>query len=395
MPHNPAAQTVIRALESTENIPASRRVRDVSRRIQYLDPSAAPLTVLAKRARKSSVYNSKFEWIEKDLPARWDAVNNGGGYTAGDTAVVVDHGSYFSVGDVVLVPRTGERMRVSAVNTGTNTVTFVRSVGPTAAAALVDNDDLLIIGNAYAEGASAGTEKSHQETYPYNYTQIVRTPFGITGTEQESENYTGPDKPRLRAEKSIEHMIDIERTILFGERDIDTGSTDNPRRYTGGFLYYATANAKNFGGTMTEAEVEDWLEDLFHYTASSDVKFVAAAPLPISVLDMLGVARLQLAPGADTLGLRIRQFVSSHGTLNIVKHRLLESGYTSGNGYGGYMLAVDPNKIAYRYLRNRDTKLRMDIQANDLDGWRDEYLTEFGWEVDNPQVHGVGTGITG
>jgi hypothetical protein len=102
-----------------------------------------------------------------------------------------------------------------------------------------------------------------------------------------------------------------------------------------------------------------------------------------------------LVPGNQSLGLTVKQFVTSHGTLMITKHRLLESGYTTGDGYGGYMLAVDPNKIAYRFMRNRNTKLRMDIQSPDLDGWKDEYLTEVGWQVMNPQCHGVGTGITG
>ncbi|HET9672662.1 MAG TPA: DUF5309 family protein [Actinomycetota bacterium] len=393
MPHPAGVQTVIRAAESTENIPSARRVRDVTKRIHYLDPSAAPLTVLSKKGSRQSAFNPKFEWIEKDLPARWTAINNGAGYAAGDTSLVVDNGAYVSIGDIINVPRTGERMRVT--NVVTNTLTVVRSVGPTAAAALLDNDDLQIIGNAYAEGVGAGVEKSHVETYPFNFTQIVRTPFGVTGTQNESENYTGPDKPRLRAEKSIEHMIDLERTILFGERDIDTSSTNNPIRYTGGFLFWATSNVKDFGGVMTEAEIEDWCEDLFHYTGGTDTRVVCAAPLPISVLDMLGVARLQLMPKDQVLGLTVRQFVTSHGTLMFTKHRLLEDGPTSAQGFGGYMLAVDPNRLRYRFMRNRDTKLRMDIQANDLDGWKDEYLTEVGWQVENPQLHGVGRGITG
>lgn len=400
MPHNPSAQVPIRAAESTGNIPSDRRVRDVSRKIQYLDPSAAPLTVLTKKASKASVYNTKFEWIEKDLPARWDAVNAGGGYTAGATQFVVDHSEYFSVGDVVVIPRTGERVRVTAITLGSDTLDVTRSVGPTAAAGVNDNDNLLILGNAYAEGANAGAEKTNIESYPYNYTQIIRTPFGVTGSQTESENYTGPDKPRLRAEKAIEHMIDIERTILFGERDLDTsvvGTSNQPLRYTGGFLYFATSNVKDFGGVMTEAEVEDWCEDLFHYTGGSDTKFVAAAATPISVLDQLGVARLQLVPRDQTLGMTVKQFVTSHGNLMFTKHRLLEDGYvgTANEGYGGYMLAVDPARIGYRFLRNRDTKLRTDIQAPDLDGWKDEYLTEMGWVVMNPQVHGVGKNITG
>ena len=388
----PAVQVPIRAPESTENIPASRRVRDVSKKIQYLDPSAAPLTVLAKKGSKKAAYNPKYEWIEKDLPNRWDAIN---GTTGTGTSWTVDHGEYFSVGDVVLVPRTGERARVTAVDPTTDVLTVVRSVGSTAVAAVANNDDLLIIGNAFGEGTGAAIPKSHPETYPYNYTQIVKTDFGVTGTQDESENYTGKDKPRLRAEKAIEHMIDIERTILYGEKEIDITSTDNPIRYTGGFFDFADYNAKDMGGVMTEAEVEDWLEDLFWYTGGSDTKFVAAAPTPISVLDMLGVARVELRPSDETLGLSIRQYVTSHGTLNFVKHRLLESGYTTGDGYGGYMIAVDPAKITYRFMRNRDTKLRTDVQANDLDGWQDEYLTEFGWQLENPQTHGYAYNITG
>jgi hypothetical protein len=388
-------QTVVRAPESTENIPSARRVRDVARRINYLDPSASPFTIVSKqKANAASVFNTKFEWIEKKLPARWDQVNNGAGYASGATTIVVDNGAFFSVGDLVKVPRTGEVFRVTVVTVGSNSLDIIRGVGSTSAAALVDNDDLLIIGNAYTEGSLSGSEKSHQETYPYNYTQIIRTPFGVTGSEAESENYTGPDRPRLRAEKAIEHMIDIERTCLWGERNIDTSSTANPRRYTGGFDYFATSNGKNFNGIMTEAELEDWCEDLFHATAGGDTRFLACSPLAVSVIDQLGFGRLQLVPKDTTLGIAVKQFVTSHGTLFITKHRLLDNGL-GGGGYGGVIKALDPNKIGYRYLRNRNTKLRMDIQAPDLDGFKDEYLTEVGFAVMNPEVHGTGTGITG
>lgn len=390
-------QTVIRAPESTENIPSARRVRDVARRLAYVDPDVTPLTVILVRAsgRSRVAINSKFEWFEKGLPARWDAINNAAGYGAANTSLVVDNAAYFSVGDLVDVPRTGEVMRVTAVDTGTNTLTVTRSVGSTAAAALNDNEDLLIIGNAYAEGASAGAEKSHQETNPFNYTQIVRTPFGVTGTEAESENYIGPDRPRLRAEKGVEHRLDLERTALFGERAIDTTSTDNPIRYTGGLLEFLSQNVKAMGGVMTEPELEQWAQDVFQHTASGNSRLLMASPLAVSVLNQLAAARLQTVSKEKVFGLSIVQWITAHGTFNIVKHRLLENGPTTGDGYGGYMIAVDPNKITYRFMRNRNTKLRMDIQANDLDGFKDEYLTEMGWQIETPEVHGVATGITG
>ena len=221
---------MIRAAESTENIPSARRVRDVVKDLKYLDPDIAPLIQILQQANSASTSNSKFEWFEKDLPARWDAVN---GTTGTGTSVVVNNSEYFSVGDIVEVPRTHEKMRVTVVTTSTDTLTVVRAVGSTTVASLTSADDLLIVGNAYAEGSLAGNPKSHAETNPYNYTQITRTQMSVTGTEMESENYIGPDRPRLHMEGGIEHKLDLERTALFGERNISTSgydSTDNPRR---------------------------------------------------------------------------------------------------------------------------------------------------------------------
>lgn len=396
MPHPDGTQTYIRAAESTENIPSSRRVRDVAKRILYLDPDAAPLTLVLAKARTRVVTNSKYEWMEKDLPARWDAINNGAGYSDAATDVVVDNGDKFLVGDVVNIVRTGEKVRVTAVDTATETLTIVRSVGSTAAAAIIDNDALQIIGNSQSEGGTSPTPKSHQETYPFNYTQIVKTAFEVTGTESVSENYTGPDRPRLRAEKAIEHKIDLERTAIFGEREIDTSSTNNPIRYTGGFLFYADENVKDFGGTLTEPEMETWSEDLFHHTAGSDTRLLLSAATPISVINQLAVARIQMVPKEKTFGLSISQWITAHGTFLIAKHRLLENSPVGDTtqGYGGYMLALEPSRLAYCPLRERNTKLLVDVQANDQDTMKDMYMTECGWALENPRLHGVGKNIT-
>jgi hypothetical protein len=401
-------QSVVRAPESTTNVDLNnnlRRVRDVSREIMYLDPDAAPLTVASSREQSQSTSNSKFEWMEKGLPARWDADN---GTTGTGTSVTVNNAKFFSVGDLVAVPRTKERMIVTAVNTGTNVLTVTRGVGILAAQALADKDDLLIIGNAYLEGDVSGTPKSVLEDFRYNYTQIIRTPFGATGTEMNSENYTGPDRTRLRMEKGVEHKIDIERTGLFGERNIDTSSADNPRRYTGGLLYFLeahdltgvpTAQIKDFSGTASEPEIEDWLQTVFGPTGAGDSRTLLASPLWVSIFDQIAAQRIMVVDRSETYGVTVRQWVTAHGTLNIVKHRLLENNpaptATSPSGFAGYALAVDFTRIKYRFLNNRNTKLSMDIQANDYDGFKDEYMTECGWQVGLPQVHGIGKNATG
>lgn len=389
---------MIRARESTENIPANRRIRDVSKKIHQLDPDAAPFTLLLSKARKSTCADPKYEWIEKELAAKWSQVNNATGYAAGAVAIVVDHARYFSVGDIINVVRTGEKMRVTGVTVGTNTLDVARGVGSTAAAALLDNDDLQIIGNAYAEGSPLGLEKSHIEAYLFNFIQIFRHPFGVTGTQDATIGYMGKDKPRLRAEKAIEHKIDIERAALFGERNIDTTSTNNPRRYTGGALFFLVDNIKDAGGALTAGEVWDWLQDVYMHTGGGDSRTLFASPKTITVLDQhaltTGNARLQFVPSDRVFGMSVRQWMTSHGNFNVIKHRLLENGL-GGSGYGGHNLLLDPMAWGYRHLPGRDTQLRTDVQAPGDDAWTDEYLTECGFEITLSKTQGILKNVTG
>lgn len=387
---------IIAAHESTANVPASRRVRDVQRGIAYVDPDENPLIAITRGAKdgSKSCYNSKFEWIEKDmLPPRWDQVN--GAATTGEVTVTVDNGGYFTVGDLVKVGTTGEVLLVTAIVT--NALTVTRSWGDssgTGAATIGDNVDVRIIGNAIAEGAAVGSPRSTEETYPYNFTQIFRTEFGATRTQSVSENYTGRDRVREAKEKAIEHAVDIEAAFIWGERQEDTATTSAPRRSTGGLLYYLTQNAKSSVATLTEPELEDWAQDLFAHTGGKNTRLLLASGTVVSALNQIAGARQQVAPKADTFGVHITRWVTAHGDFLIAKHRLLVDG-TNGDGYDGHAIAVDPSRLKYRYLRESDTKLLKDRQAPGDDKYTDEYLTECGLQVENPAYHGVMSGVTG
>lgn len=384
---------MIRARESTENVPSTRRKKDISQTIHKLDPDAAPFTLMLTKANNSPCHDPQYFWQEKELPPKWDQVNDADNLVAGDTALVVDNAKYFSVGDIVNVVRTGEKIRVTAVATSTNTLTVVRGVGNTAAAGINNNDDLQIIGSAYAEGSPLGLEKSHVETQKYNYTQIFRTPYGATGTMEATETYTPKPMQALKGEKSIEHRIDMERSLLFGERNIDTTSTNNPRRYTGGLLFYLADNIKDFAGPITTAGLWSWLQDVYSHTAGGDNRTLFASGLIITQFDQLAIAQARVVPGDKVWGLSVTQFLTSHGTFNIVRHRLLDNG-VGGQGYGGYGFLVNPKMIAKRHLPGRDTFHRPNVGADGDDGWTNEYLTECGWEVRQSKLHGIAKGVT-
>jgi hypothetical protein len=386
-------QTVTRGPESTASVSSATQERYVEKEIARLTPDAAPLVVMTRSLKKKSIDHFKPEWFEKDLPARWDQVNNGAGYASGATSVVVDNASYFSVADIINVPRTAEKMRVSAVNTDTGALTLARGVGSTAAAALVDNDDLQIIGNAYAEGADRGIPKSHQPTNPYNYTQIFRTPFGQTRTESKTRHYVGGEK-ELAAEKLVEHMVDLERAFWFGERNRDTSDTGAPRNLMGGVLFYATSNITDFGTTVTEAEMESFMQNVTTYTGSGPKRALFASGIWISQLSQIAAGRLQTVSDKNaTFGISVTQWITGHGTLNIIKNPLFENG-AGGVGYGGYAAALDVGKLTYYYLADDNTKLRKNIQDPGVDGYVHEYLTECSLGFKNPSLHGIAKGLT-
>lgn len=392
------AETMIRANESTANISSSRNVRDVSSVIHYLDADLSPLLgFMTKGAkRKKTAHNKKVEWPEKNLNPTASQVS--GAHTTGDTAITVDNASYFAANDVVKVGTTGELMRVSAYSTGNNTITVSRAVGSTTAATLADNVDLLIVGTAWPEGSAKGTSRTHAETYPYNLTQINRREFGMTRTEQNTTTYIdgeGGPRERMRRENSGYHKLDLERMFLFGERNEDTTNTNAPIRYSGGLQYWLTENGKNFSGVVTEAEIEDGLEDIFQHTGGSATRIVFASPKWISILDQLAAGRIQTTSGSNaTYGIGVKQWITGHGNLIIVKHPLLVDGPSTSAGYSGYAFVVDVDKVVYRPLKNSDTMLVKDIQTNGDDAWQDEYLTECTIEVANPLLHGAWTGAT-
>lgn len=381
--------TMIRGASTTANVNTSQHVRDVEPRLRYLNPSATPFTVVLADTGKGPADNFKFEWGEKANAPRWDQVN---GTTGTGTSIVVDNSEYFSVGDLVEVPRTGEIMRVTAVTTSTDTLTVVRAVGSTTVVALADNDDLQIIGSAFAEGSAGPNAISHQETVPFNYSQIFKRAVSASRTQQQTKNYFGNDRMNQRKENAKEFKLSLEHSFLFGERNRDTSDTSAPRNYTGGAFYWATSNAKNASGTLTEPEIWDWCQDLFQHTAGSDTRTLFASALVVTVIDLLAGARLQMVPTDRTYGIAVRQWLTSHGTLMIIKHRMFING-ANGDGYEDKAIALEMDRLRYRHMQ--DMELQTNVQANDEDGWRDQYLAEVGLEFANPELHGVLSGVTG
>src|SRR5262245_62111292 len=191
---------------STDNV--TNNPIDMSEEILELEPDQAPFVTLLKRLRKVKSTNPKFQWQE-GLSMPWLTTLSASATNVA-TAIGVTQ-DIFRVGDVVRITTTGEAILVTATAAGAITATrglgsgTGSAAGAIAAASAASSSELMIVGNANAEGATLREIKHPQLNSQFNYTEIFRTPFGVTGTEDATEHYGGDERARLRAKFGLEH----------------------------------------------------------------------------------------------------------------------------------------------------------------------------------------------
>ena len=141
---------------------------------------------------------------------------------------------------------------------------------------------------------------------------------------------------------------------------------------------FIATNVYDAGGTLTESEFDlNICEPVFKY--GSKTKVLIASPRLVSIINGWGKEKLQLSEGVKRYGLKLREYVSPHGTLIIAPSKALEQYYAY------HSFVIDMMQVWIRTLR--DTTLKRNIQANDLDGFIDEYLSELGFMLQVEKAH--------
>jgi len=403
------------ALFHTGLINQDRRVVDMAPSIMFLaprfaqillfaaKPSAAPYGSahgLSEPGAKSiqlgvrTVTNFEYKWLEDQLKSTVTAINNASGYTTTDTSFVVDDASIFAINDLVQNVRTGEVYAVTAVNTGTNVITALRSWGAIAAAAINDNDSLMIIGNSFSENSVYVLQPQRIDETKYNYIQDTRHAFGGTFVLQHSELYGGDQKGHMRSKFLAVHQQYIEASLIWGQRNAGSGTDGSPKKTTGGLLEGITTNVKAITGALTKSTWHRFLRDIFTYGSAEKVIFGSPAVMEqisnfAADSSAAPASQIWLAQNARSFGLNIMTYMTKFGTVHLVMH-----GMFTGDTYGGYAIAIDPGNIQLCRVRGGFfMNLREDIVRDGAHHWIDEYATYFGLALGLEKSHGVLTGV--
>lgn len=382
--------TILTGVVDDADILSNQRVVDMSPTIAMLEPDEAPLTTMLQKVGSRAAYSQKVEWLSDELVPRLTTLSASATSAATALSVSTGTGTYFRVGDVVRLATTGENCSVTAVSADTIYVT--RALGGVTAVSAASGIDVIKIGNAAAEGATLGTLIQTKKVSNYNYAQIQRDPWGFTNTLVASKLYGGPEPANEAKKKLIEHKRQLENTMFWGVRDLVT-SGSAPVGYCGGLFQYVTSNITSSVGTLTESVFETFLRKAFRYGSQNKVFF--CAPLVASALSSFAQGKLAPpAPSIDTYGVSLSTYMSASGAKVQIAVKRDWYDFQSTNGqYGGIGVMVDMEDVTMRPLR--DTVLKPDRQANDEDSVKQEYLTEWSFEIGLEKKHAIISGITG
>jgi hypothetical protein len=358
--------------------------------ILLYQPEATPLlTLTGKMRRKRQAINPRFDWLEKDEYPRGLDVTAAQDSDDTSISVVAGQEARVYVGAVVTNLRTGENILIGGTSAGTLS-SLTRGVGGGASDIQI-GDKLLYAFNAYEDGAGLGSLRSIQEFNFYNYTQIIRTPFGFTGRDLQVELYGGRDEMTETKWQAIEHKKSIEYAMAFGKRHLITGT--HQQTFTDGIDNRIVTNRWNVAGTtLSERAFVEFLEVGMKWGKGgnqngSGTKYLLCSSRWLTEINSWVGDRLRYKVLDDSIGFAAQEFNSPHGNVELIRWPLLDY-YHPDRAY-----LLDLNHVRYVYLRGRDTKLLYDRQANDIDGKTNEYFSDVGCQTEFEHSHAALYGL--
>ena len=444
----------------TASLDNTRRVFNFGDRVAELAPNQSPFFVYLSKVAKKATNDPVFKFLEQRH--QWQrrnfeihtalttsgAESHGGAFDSGEDLIVTckydEYGKVVSASEcrfivpgAVLAVKADDgvvyRFKVSesaVVETGTSVtddgtslthdtddnktniagemLTCVGTTIPTATVFSAGNKGQ-VIGSAWAEGTDTPVG---WEDYMYDregYTQIFKTGMNIFSGTSLSTEYRGiaNEFQRIWQDKLMEHKMDIEQAMLFGEGTTtaaqEAAGGGAAVRFSHGIIPFTSANGKVYNMSYASSGYDaflDAMEDFFApESGNSGNKLVLASRKVITYLNKLGNGsflnnsvgssqyRLDVNTVPGAFGHTVTVVNTIFGNLHFVAEPLLRGPWED------YCVCIDLSNVAYRPLVgngvSRDTFIETNVQDNGIDGRQDQIITEAGLEISLPETHAI------
>lgn len=410
----------IQGIRDTTGFVTNERPENWRQGIFFLMPNSAraakaPLTALTSLMKERSTDDARFHWWEEELDDRRFELDNINGNlpagSAGDSFTLIlettntGNGAAITLvkNDLLYVEHTGEIMRVAVDPANGLEIPVIRGVAGSPVTALDPdgsgvNPNVLVIGNAHEEFSAAPTGVGWDPTEFFNFTQIFRKTFEISGTAAQTRLRTVEAVTKAKRQCLEYQSIDMERAFLLGRR-FEGSLNGQPWRTTAGVINQLDA-ANNIafasGGTAGNVEMEDLEEQMFRVFKFGSYEKLALcgnrALLAINqVVRRNTTSNWNASEPVKEYGMEVIKLTTPFGVLTLKGHPLLTQTAGGTNqlpsayfAMDSWALILDMDDIEYVYMRERDLEYEADLQANGMDGMQSGYIGECGIQL----VHG-------
>lgn len=402
------------------------RPTNFRQKILQLDPNGmTPLTAITAFGRSEKTDDAQFNWYEKNLPIQGGAAaiyaDEGlatpytGPATKGTIVfakVASDVVGHFRRGQQALLRVGYETAKnkvgkvVVVISAGASSVVGVQLAEADASSHLADCDYINVCGSQNQEGSTTPTIIGYKPEKKYNFTQIFRTPFQITRTARQTRLRTRDPWQSVRQEALMLHGLDIERALMWSERDeITTG--DEPERTTRGILKWISNDAPQnlvsfYASTETDFVGKAWVDVGYEFVDRylEHLFLYARNPLGICGTGFLrginAVARanghINIVPGTTSFGMKVVRWDTPYGSVTFKTNPMFA--FNEQDRWS--CLFVSPEYMIPRTIQDTVLLNENGEQIHDMtgyDGSREEYLTELGLELHHAKAFGFWSGV--
>jgi hypothetical protein len=364
---------------------------DVSDLVAIASPHETPLLDAlgdAVRPARSTVH----EWLEDTLLPTTDTINDST-YTDPlvDTQFVVTNIDRFRAGDQIQADGSGEVMLVTAVTTGTSTLTVTRGYGSSTPAALSNGLTLNILGNAALEGDTADAARFTARTRKTNYTQIFSSTVEVSGSELAVRQLAVQDELDYQKQQRLRELLrDLENCVINGRNAAaNPEGSSSVRRTMKGLIAFCTSNSfvPGDGGfpsdaSLTEDQLNQALREIWKSSNGHVDLIVVNGQEKRSINGFVGSNR-RYGAAEKTYTNLVSQYESDYGVCRVVMSRWVPT---------GSVLLLDSSRIDVMPLSGRSFQYKpLGITGDRQSG---QVIGEYTLELRNENAHGVISGLT-
>lgn len=330
------------------------RVGDFSSAVLVTNPTGrAPFLAFTSGMPKESAQDTTFTWFEDaHEPGRQACVS--GGTT---TTVVVADGSFYTPNTILEVQETGEHLFVSSVIG--NSLTVVRGFAGTTITSITSSHHVQKIGNAHEEASAIPVPVTQQGAPRFNFVQIFRNAWAISGTAKAVQYLTGSKIAHNKKQCSVYHSEDVERSFIWGRKTL---TTLNGRQFrtTDGILTQVetyggvveTAATGSNPGDLSRGDLEDFIQEIFAYNVMGQpnerIAFIGSKALSeINKMSFLD-GTYNFSEGATAMGIKVTKVTTPFGDLNLTTHAMMNE----NPQWTHELYVVHPGAVKKRVLRD-------------------------------------------